>query len=241
VTRAPRIGLFGGTFDPVHNGHLRAARLVQKRFGLDRIFFVPSAIPPHKARPDMAPARDRLGMTALAVAGRGDWTASPVELRAGGPSYSIRTIETMRRRFPRARLFFIVGADAFLEIKTWREWARVLRSCAFIVMTRPGFRLAAAAGVLGPAWKDALRRVVPGGRLSDREFDPPAVFFLPIAALPVSSTRIRARARDGRSLAGLVPRAVADHIRTKGLYGGRPAPRRGLSTSHAPRRSEKLR
>ena len=241
MTRAPRIGLFGGTFDPVHNGHLRAARLVQKRFGLDRIFFIPAAIPPHKARPDMAPARDRLGMTALAVAGRGDWTASPVELRAGGPSYSIRTIETMRRRFPRARLFFIVGADAFLEIKTWREWERVLRNCAFIVMTRPGSRLDAAVRVLGPTWKDALRRVVPGGRLSEGKFDPPSVFFLPIAALPVSSTSIRARARGGRSLAGLVPRAVADHIRTKGLYGGRPAPRRGLSTSHAPRRSEKLR
>lgn len=241
MIRAPRIGLFGGTFDPIHNGHLRAARLVGRRFGLDRIFFIPAAIPPHKARPDMAPARDRLRMTALAVSGRGDWTASSIELRAGGPSYSIRTIEAMRRRFPRARLFFIVGADAFLEIKTWREWERVLRSCAFIVMTRPGSRLDAAAGVLGPAWKDALRRVVPGKRLSEAAFVPPAVFFLPIDALPVSSTRIRERARDGRSLAALVPPAVADHIRTKGLYRERSALRRGRSTSHAARRSEKLR
>lgn len=241
MTRAPRIGLFGGTFDPIHNGHLRAARLVQKRFGLDRVFFIPAAIPPHKARPDMAPARDRLRMTALAVAGRSSWSASPVELRAGGPSYSVRTIETMRRRFPRARLFFIVGADAFLEIKTWREWQRVLRSCAFIVMTRPGSRLGAAAGILGPAWKNALRRIVPGRRLSEGEFEPPAVYFLPIAALPVSSTRIRGRAREGRPLAGLVPPAVADHIRTKGLYRERSAPGRGLSTFRAARRSKKLR
>jgi nicotinate-nucleotide adenylyltransferase len=180
-------------------------------------------------------------MTALAVAGRGSWTASPVELRAGGPSYSVRTIETMRRRFPRARLFFIVGADAFLEIKTWREWERVLRSCAFIVMTRPGSRLDAAAGVLGPAWKDSLYRVVPGKRLNEGEFAPPAVFFLPIAALPVSSTRVRERARAGGSLAGLVPRVVADHIRTKGLYRERSAPRRGRSTFPITRRSEKLR
>ena len=241
MTRAPRIGLFGGTFDPIHNGHLRAARLVQKRFGLDRVFFIPAAVPPHKARPDMASARDRLRMTALAVAGRDSWTASPVELRAGGPSYSIRTIETMRRRFPRARLFFIVGADAFLEIETWREWERVLRRCAFIVMTRPGSRLKAAAAVLGPAWKSALRPVAPGQRLTNGIFDPPGVFFLPIAALSISSTEIRARAREGRSLAGLVPRAVADHIRTKRLYREHSAPRRGLSPAPAARRFEKPR
>jgi len=239
MTRSERIGLFGGTFDPIHNGHLRAARLVQRRFGLDRVFFVPAAVPPHKARPDMAPARDRLRMTALAVTGHDSWTASPVELRAGGPSYSIRTIETMRRRFPRARLFFIVGADAFLEIKTWREWERVLRRCAFIVMTRPGSRLESAASVLGPPWKDALHRVASGQRLPDEGFDPPGVFFLPIAALSVSSTEIRARAREGRSLAGLVPRAVADHIRTKRLYREPSALRRGLSPAHAARRFEK--
>ena len=241
MTRPERIGLFGGTFDPIHDGHLRAARRVQRRFGLDRIFFIPAAVPPHKARPDMAPARDRLRMTALAVAGRKTWTTSAVELRAGGPSYSIRTIEKMRRRFPRARLFFIVGADAFLEIQTWREWERVLRRCAFIVMPRPGSRLGAAARALGPAWKGALRRVPPGERLKDDAFEPPAVFLLPIAALPVSSTDIRARAREGRSLAGFVPRAVADYIRTKRLYRERAALRRGLSPFHAARRSEKPR
>ena len=241
MTRRERIGLFGGTFDPIHNGHLQAARLVQRRFGLDRVFFVPAAVPPHKGRPDMAPARDRLRMTALTAAGRKSWTASPVELRAGGPSYSIRTIETMRRRFPRARLYFIVGADAFREIRTWREWERVLRRCVFIVMTRPGSRLNAAAGVLGPAWKKALRRVAPGERLKDGAFEPPGVFFLPIAALPLSSTEIRARAREGRPLAGLVPRAVADHIRTKRLYQERAALQRGLSPFHPARRSEKPR
>ncbi len=238
MTHRQRIGLFGGTFDPIHNGHLRAARLVQRRFGLDRVFFVPAAVPPHKARPAMASARDRLRMTALSVAGKCAWTASPVELRAGGPSYSIRTIEAMRRRFPRARLFFIVGADAFLEIKTWREWERVVRRCAFIVMTRPGWRLDAAARALGPGWKDALRRIAPGERLKDGDFEPPVVFFLSIAALPVSSTQIRARAREGRSLARLVPRAVADYIRTEGLYRMRSPIRRGPSKIHAMRRSE---
>ena len=241
MKRPERIGLFGGTFDPIHNGHLRAARLVQKRFGLDRLFIIPAAIPPHKARPDPAPARDRMRMTALAVNGRAGWTASPVELRAGGPSYSIRTIETMRRRFPRARLFFIVGADAFLEIKTWREWERVLRRCAFIVMTRPGSRLGAAARVLGPSWKSCLRRVVPGGRWKDDEFEPPVVFFLPIEALSVSSTLIRDRTRDGRALTGLVPCAVADYIRMKHLYRERSAFRRGPSLIEAARRFKRSR
>jgi nicotinate-nucleotide adenylyltransferase len=241
MIRRQRIGLFGGTFDPIHNGHLRAARLVQRRFGLDRVFFVPAAAPPHKARPAMASARDRLRMTALAVAGHRAWTASPVEIRAGGPSYSIRTIEAMRRRFPRARLFFIVGADAFLEIKTWREWERVLRRCAFIVMTRPGSPLDAAARVLGGGWKDALRRVGPGERLKDGDFEPPGVFFLSIAALPVSSTQIRTRASEGRSLARLAPRAVADYIRTKRLYRNRSPLRRRPSTIQSTRRSERTR
>jgi nicotinate-nucleotide adenylyltransferase len=237
MTRPPRIGLFGGTFDPIHAGHLRAARLVGRRFGLDRVFFIPAAVPPHKARPDLAPARDRMKMTALAVAGRKDWTASPIELRSGGTSYSIRTIEAMRRRFPRARLFFIVGADAFLEIRTWRSWERVLRSCAFIVMTRPGSRLRDAGAVLGPAWEGIVRRVGPGSRPGGDEDGPPAVYLLPIEALPVSSTQIRALARRGRSLAGKVPRAVAVHIRTKRLYREPGASRRGSSAHPDPRRS----
>ncbi len=125
--RPLRIALFGGTFDPIHAGHLKSAAVVGRRFELDRILFVPASIPPHKARAGMAPASDRYRMVRLAVAGHPGWSASPVEIRAGGTSYSIRTIERMRLRFPRAVLFFIAGADAFRDIKTWRLWERVLR------------------------------------------------------------------------------------------------------------------
>jgi nicotinate-nucleotide adenylyltransferase len=218
VTRPPRIALFGGTFDPIHAGHLRSAAIVGKRFGLDRILFVPASIPPHKARADMAPAADRYRMVRLAVAGHPGWTASPVEIRAGGTSYSIRTIERMRRRFPRARLFFIAGADAFRDIKTWREWERVLRSCLFIVTTRPGTGLDEAVRSLGPAYAGLLADIGPTGRVREEDLVPSRIFLAPIAALPVSSTVIRERARQGLSLRGLVPPGVAAHIEAEGLY-----------------------
>jgi nicotinate-nucleotide adenylyltransferase len=234
VSRPKRIAIFGGTFDPIHAGHLRSARIVGRRLGLDRILFVPASIPPHKARPDMAAAADRYRMVRRAVAGRKDWTASPVEIRTGGTSFSIRTIERMRRRYPRARLFFITGADAFREIKTWREWERVLQSCLFIVTTRPGFGLAAAANGLGRGYDDRIRALGPGDAVREADLLPGRIFLVEIDALPVSSTGIRERVRRGESLRGLVPPAVAAHIKARGLYGAssaRPAP-----SQYAPRR-----
>ena len=234
MKRPARIGIFGGTFDPIHAGHLRAARLVQRRFRLDRILFVPASIPPHKARPDMAPARDRLRMTVLAVGGRPGWSVSPVEIRSRGPSYSIRTIEAMKRKYPRDRIFFLTGSDAFRDIRTWRRWRSVLRSCAFVVMTRPGVRLGTPRA-LGPAWRRSVHKMAPGERLDEGRLGPPAVFLLPIDALPISSTEIRERVRRGRPLAGLVPPAVSAYIRAEGLYRGPTAPvsRPALRTSSA--------
>jgi nicotinate-nucleotide adenylyltransferase len=216
--RPLRIALFGGTFDPIHAGHLRSAAVVGRRFELDRILFVPASIPPHKARAGMAPASDRYRMVRLAVAGHPGWSASPVEIRAGGTSYSIRTIERMRLRFPRAVLFFITGADAFRDIRTWREWQRVLRSCAFIVTTRPGCGLDESVRSLGPAYAGRIFDIGAAGRVREADLAPGRIFLAPIAALPVSSTDIRARARQGLSLRGLVPPVVAAHIEAKGLY-----------------------
>ncbi|MDD8027202.1 MAG: nicotinate-nucleotide adenylyltransferase [Acidobacteriota bacterium] len=223
MSRPERIAIFGGTFDPIHAGHLRSARIVGRRLGLDRILFVPASIPPHKARPGLAAAADRYRMVRLAVAGRKDWTASPVEIRAGGTSFSIRTIERLRRRYPRARLFFIAGADAFREIKTWREWERVLQSCLFIVTTRPGAGLDAAAKGLGRAYGGRVRTLRPGVAVREADFAPGRIFLLKIDALPVSSTAIREKARRGESLRGLVPSAVAAYIRSRKLYEASPA------------------
>jgi nicotinate-nucleotide adenylyltransferase len=218
MSRPQRIALFGGTFDPIHAGHLRSARAVGRKLGLDRIFFIPASLPPHKARPDMAPAADRYRMVRLAAAGRQGWTASPIEILAGGTSWSIRTIERMRRRFPRARLFFITGADAFREIKTWREWRRVLDSCTFVVTTRPGADLAASVRGLGRTFADRVMTLGPGEAVLEAELRPGRILLLPIEALAVSSTAIRDRARRGESLRGLVPPAVAAYIKAKGLY-----------------------
>jgi len=218
MTRRKRIGIFGGTFDPIHNGHLRAAQLVQRRFGLDRIFFIPAFVPPHKARPDVAPAGDRLRMVALALRGRDRWSASPLEIRAGGTSYSILTIERLRKRFPSAHLFFLAGADAFLEIRTWRAWERLLKSCQFIVMTRPGTPLARAVRVLGADARNIIRRLGRGTAVREADFRDGRAYFVRIQALPVSSSDVRRRIRAGRSLARLVPPSVAAYIRKRGLY-----------------------
>ena len=213
-----RMGLFGGTFDPIHLGHLRAAREVLERFALDRILFVPSFIPPHKERKGMAPARDRLRMVELACAGEPRFAASSIEVDAGGRSYSILTLERVRGLYPGARIFFILGTDAFLEIGTWREHERVLDESLFIVMTRPGARLEDAAGVVGDSLRGRVREIAEGETVDEGVLGDHRIFLLPIRALDVSSTEIRRRVRAGETVAGLVPEAVGDYIRSHGLY-----------------------
>lgn len=213
-----RMGLFGGTFDPIHLGHLRAAREVLDRFALDRILFVPSFIPPHKERKGMAPARDRLRMVELACAGEPGFAASSIEVDAGGRSYSILTLERIRRLHPGARVFFILGTDAFLEIGTWREHQRVLDESLFIVMTRPGARLEDAAKVVGEPLRGRIRAIAEGETVDEGVLGDHRIFLLPIRALDVSSTEVRRRIRTGETVAGLVPEAVGDYIRSHGLY-----------------------
>jgi nicotinate-nucleotide adenylyltransferase len=221
MMRQERIGIFGGTFDPVHRGHLRAAEAVRRRFALDRVLFVPANIPPHKKRGAAAPARDRVAMVELAMRGRRGLVVSPVEVEAGGTSYSIRTIRRMRAAYPRARLFFILGADAFCEIETWKSWRRVLAECVFIVITRPGFRLRDAGNVLAGPLASVVRPVRTGDNVRESWFDRFRVFLLPVPALDVSSSDVRRRIRNGRSVRGLIPRAVDVYISERGLYGRR--------------------
>ncbi len=215
------IGLFGGTFDPIHLGHLRAAAEVRRRARLERVLFIPSYLPPHKGAATVAPAADRLRMVELACRGRAGLEASSVEVDAGEKSYSILTLRKFRELAPGARLFFILGVDAFLEIGTWREYRRVLEECYFIVMGRPGFELDRARDTLG----GTLRAMT--GPLVTREGAagplPPEtrIFLVPIRALDVSSTVVRDRVRRGRSIEGLVPKPVAAYIRERQLYRGR--------------------
>jgi nicotinate-nucleotide adenylyltransferase len=213
-----RIGLFGGTFDPIHLGHVHAAREVLVRFPLDRVLFIPSSIPPHKVRRGIAPAADRLRMVELACAGEPRFAASSVEVDAGGRSYSILTLERMRALHPGARIFFILGTDAFLEIGTWHEHERVLAEGLFIVMTRPGTPLEDATGVLPAALREEVRAVSDGEAVDEAGAAGHRFFLLPIRAIGVSSTEVRRRVRTGETVAGLVPGAVGDYIRSHGLY-----------------------
>ncbi|MCG6893330.1 MAG: nicotinate-nucleotide adenylyltransferase [Desulfobacteraceae bacterium] len=219
-----RIGLFGGTFNPVHQGHLLAADSVRDAFGLSSVILIPAAVPPHKASSELAEAQDRRRLLELAVRGHKGLEVCPIELNRSGPSYTIDTVrELQRHRFRSVEMMFIVGADAFLEIDTWKSFSELLRLVPFIVISRPEKRLA-SEGSLQDAVDRFLRSRVSkrcqyeAGR--NRFFCPGMQFVYPYAfsALDVSATQIRNRIRKGRSLSGLVPPLVEACIREKGLY-----------------------
>lgn len=215
------IGLLGGTFDPIHLGHLRAAAEVRSKVGLDRILFIPSYLPPHKSGGAAAPAADRLRMVELACRRRRGFEASAVEVEAREKSYSILTLRRVRALLPESRLFFILGVDAFLEIGTWREYEKVVAECHFIVIGRPGFGLERAAGVLGGGLRGSMGPLEAAGDLAGTAPPRLRVVLLPIRAIDVSSTVVRERVRRGLPVDGLVPRAVAAYIRERQLYRGR--------------------
>jgi nicotinate-nucleotide adenylyltransferase len=187
-----KIALFGGTFDPIHNAHLTVAREAARRFGLERVVFVPASHPPHKSGVTAAGYEDRYRMVELACAGEPLFEPSRLEA-ASRRSYSILTIEKLKHSLgPGDTLFFLIGADAFADIRTWRRWLEVVASVEFIVMTRPGHTY----------------DVPPGA----------TVHRLETLALPVSSSEIRARLAAGEQPAELPP-AVLDYIRARRLYG----------------------
>ncbi|MDD8015168.1 MAG: nicotinate-nucleotide adenylyltransferase [Acidobacteriota bacterium] len=214
----PRIGLFGGTFNPIHQGHLKAAEEVRSRLSLSRVLFIPSFIPPHKQTRDVAPPEDRLRMVELACRSHPHFVASAVEVEARETSYSIITIEKIKKLYPRAWLLFILGVDAFLEIETWRDYRRVLEECRFAVMTRPGYALEDAGHLLAGRLRDRTREVTAPLGPGDRLFSRARIFLVPIEALDVSSTEIRKKIRNGDAIDGLLPPEVAEYIRKHRLY-----------------------
>jgi nicotinate-nucleotide adenylyltransferase len=190
-----RLGVFGGTFDPIHLGHLRAAENALEGLALDRVAFVPAAIPPHRALPASS-ALDRYAMTALATAGHPRFAVSDVELRRDGPSYTVDTVAGLRDEIPDTQVFVIVGSDTFPEMVTWKEHARLRTLCTVAVVSRPGESL--PTGAAGGEQKGVARVEGPG--------------------LAISASAIRDRVRQGRSVRYLVPDAVADYIAKRALY-----------------------
>jgi len=220
MTKPPgkKTGLFGGTFNPIHTGHLQAAREILGRFALERILFIPSNIPPHKSLQDIASAADRMEMVRLACGADPRFVASDIEVAAGETSYSIVTLEKLRRIYPDTEFFFLLGADAFRDIRTWREHDRVMEVCRFIVMTRPGTDLSAAENVLQAKWREWTRRLAPEERLEDADLTEFRIFLTPIRALDISATEIRRCIRKGGDVHDRLPGPVAAYIQSRGLY-----------------------
>lgn len=212
-----RIGLFGGTFNPIHSGHMKAAEVVREGFVLDKILFIPSYIPPHKESTDVASPAHRLRMIELALTSHPRFEPSAIEIEAGGKSYSILTLKKIKKAHPEALILFILGVDAFLEIETWREYRRVLDQCSFIVISRPGYRLAEAKNVLGDEYRDRIHELPPVPNVKGDVMEA-RVFLLPIDALGISSTEIRRRIRHGLSIRGMVPEEVEAYILENSLY-----------------------
>ena len=188
-----KLGLFGGSFDPVHLGHLLVAQAAQEELGLDRLFFIPAAKSPFKTNADLAPGAVRLQLLRLALAGKTNCEVDDQEIRHGGVSYTINTLRDYAQRFPGAQLFYIIGADNAAKLNEWREPAELARLAEFVAIPRPGGELA----VFPPPFRGRTLKGFPIG---------------------ISSTAIRARLQAGQPVDNFVPPAVADAIRQNHLY-----------------------
>jgi nicotinate-nucleotide adenylyltransferase len=229
---ARRIGILGGTFDPIHCGHLDVGRAAESALGLTEIVVIPSNIPPHRPQP-VASSHHRFAMIALAISGRDGWRASDVELRVGSPSFTTGTLRHFQDRgFAATELFFIIGADAFAEIESWMDFPAILDRAHFAVVSRPGFPVGEMSARL-PAL--APRMTSPSEATSTHAAPAtPSIFLINAATADVSATAIRRRAAGGESVAGLVPPAVGQHIEQHALYSAAFADEFGAGARRIP-------
>lgn len=219
-----KIGLFGGTFDPIHWGHLRSTEEVREAFGLDRILFVPAANPPHRIAQPAAPARDRLEMVRLAIAKNPSFGLSPVEISRPGKSYSIDTLRYfVRKRSANDALYFILGLDAFRDIGSWKDFDEIFPLCHFIVTSRAGCEEPMSLRGMPVA----VRRLFcydPDKKVY-RHQSGTFLYFNKITDIGISASGIRRLLKEGKSIRYLVPFEVGAYIKKRGLYqrrrGGR--------------------
>jgi nicotinate-nucleotide adenylyltransferase len=197
-----RVGVFGGTFDPIHLGHLAVARSIQDTLRLDKVIFVPAGQPWLKAGTPVSPVNDRVQMLQLALVRRRAFELSTIEADMPGPSYTVDTMESLQRQLGSdADLFFLLGSDALVDIPKWKEPQRLIQLCQLVAFARPGF---------GLPTMEALEAAVP--RVSQR------VVFVEVPQVNIRATDIRRRVAEGRSIQRLVPRAVERYILEHGLY-----------------------
>lgn len=210
-----RVGLLGGSFNPIHYGHLLLADEVLETLGLDRLLFVPAAAPPHKPATQLAPAADRYEMVRLAIADHPKFAVSDLELRRPGPSYTVETLEALAAGGD--ELFYVVGSETFLDLLTWREPRRIARLARLVVIPRAGSAFDAESA----AAQKVLREIgVEGGFVHDLSGGVPSrgVLIVHATSLPLSASELRRRVREGRSLAFRMPPAAIAYVRSHGLY-----------------------
>lgn len=222
-----RIGVMGGTFDPIHLGHLRAAEEIYWAFGLDRIVFVPAARPPHKEEEIEASALHRYEMVSLATVYTPYFSVSPIELSRPGRSYSVETVREFRKLFGEGcTIYFIMGVDAFHDIATWKEAKELLALTQLIVIARPGWRLdeversmsAAQHKLLGEPRLKYLRISEITSEIARHRYEPRLILLVEMVSLDISSSEIRQLANEGRSIRHLVTDSVAAYIAKNRLY-----------------------
>ena len=228
-----RIGLFGGTFNPIHRCHLEAALHAKRKLRLERIVFIPSGDPPHKGNDSLAPARDRYEMVRLAIAEHAGLDVSDIEIRRPDKSYSIDTLQQIRNDLgPEAELFFIIGLDAFLDLPTWKQAAEMLRSCHFVVLGRPGAAFISLRKMsLLPPMERAPLLALDTQRAFQVDVSLPAGTRLILLAIPPchgSASDIRHRIRHGLDLVNLLPASVESYIMRQHLYRQEEANRTGV-------------
>ncbi|MDO8784924.1 MAG: nicotinate-nucleotide adenylyltransferase [Syntrophales bacterium] len=212
-----RWGLLGGTFDPVHLGHLRCAEEVLEIFALDRIIFIPASRPPHKI--DACPTSfcHREQMVKLAIEGNPAFSFSDVENRREGKSFSVETIDFFRKSYPEnLELYFILGQDAFSQIKTWKNWEKLLMSCDFVVMKRPGCENAGLSGIVSSDFASRFKYDEAEGGLKGPAGS--VIYFQEVTLLDISASDIRRRLKERKSIRYLVPDAVRRYIFQNSLY-----------------------
>lgn len=206
------IGILGGTFDPIHHGHLRPAQDVLRALGLAEIRFVPAANPPHRRTP-VATASQRLRMVELAVAGIPGFVVDDREIRRGGLSYTVLTLDSLRREYGARPLCLLMGMDAFEGIETWHQWRRLPELAHFVVMTRPGWTFPPGAAL--PEW--ARERVAQEpGQLAQTGAG--KIYFQAVTPQDISATRIREAIAGGKPVDEFLPSAVLEYIHTSRIY-----------------------
>lgn len=202
-----RIGIMGGTFNPIHYGHLVTAEEALYQFKLDKVIFMPAGQPPHKRDKEILSPEDRYLLTVIATASNPDFEVSRLEIERVGPSYTVDTLLELHKVYgPETDMFFITGADAVWEILTWKDAEKLVRLTEFIAATRPGYSLE----------KFKKLHVLPEGE--HREKGKPRVSIMEIPALAISSTDIRRRVRENRPIRYLVPEGVASYIQKSGFW-----------------------